>query len=93
MSLTIAQILHTYGCRSDTHSLFDTSKLPDNPYVTAAVAGTLALQVLPLILPGLKGLLDLAAIGLADSLVIAVAAIAPLLLNEVTKYFGPSLQK
>ena len=87
MSLTIAQILHTYGCRSDRHSVFESHKLPNNPYIGGAVLGTLALQLLPLLVPGLRDLLKLSTIDLADSLVIVLAAIAPLLINETSKHF------
>jgi Ca2+-transporting ATPase len=88
MSLTIAQILHTYGCRSDRHSVFESDKLPQNPYIGGAVLGTLALQLLPLLVPGLRELLKLDTIDLIDILVITLAAIAPLLVNETTKHFS-----
>jgi Ca2+-transporting ATPase len=51
MSLTIAQILHTYACRSDRHSIFESHKLPHNSYINGAVLGTLALQLAPLLVP------------------------------------------
>ena len=44
MSLTLGQVLHTISCRSQTHSIFDKEKLPDNPYVDGAVVGSAALQ-------------------------------------------------
>jgi Ca2+-transporting ATPase len=88
MSLTIAQILHTYGCRSDRHSVFESHKLPNNPYIGGAVLGTLALQLVPLLVPGLRELLKLDTIDLIDILVITLAAIAPLLVNETTKHFS-----
>jgi len=87
MSLTIAQIFHTYACRSDRHSLFEPHKFPANPYINGAVLGTLALQLLPLLVPGLRNLLKLDTINLSDVFVITLAAIVPLLINETSKYF------
>jgi Ca2+-transporting ATPase len=88
MSLTIAQILHTYACRSDRHSIFESHKLPHNSYINGAVLGTLALQLAPLLVPGLRDLIKLDTIDLADSLVIGLAAIVPLLINETSKHFA-----
>lgn len=92
MGLTIAQILHTYACRSDRHSIFSPQKLPTNLYVHGAVLGTLALQLLPLLVPGLRDLLKLGTITLTDGLVIGLAAIAPLLINEGSKEIWQRLQ-
>jgi len=43
--------LHTYACRSDRHSIFESHKLPHNSYINGAVLGTLALQLAPLLVP------------------------------------------
>jgi Ca2+-transporting ATPase len=87
MSLTIGQVLHTFSCRSQTHSFLSDKPLPRNPYVDAAVVGSLAIQILPLVVPPLRSLLKLQPIGLIDAAVIAACAIAPLLVNESTKAF------
>ncbi|WP_448564206.1 HAD-IC family P-type ATPase [Trichothermofontia sp.] len=85
MSLTIGQVLHTFSCRSETHRWFDREPLPRNPYVEAAIAGALVLQLLPLVIPGLGKLLKITPLDPWDYGVIATAALLPLLLNEATK--------
>ncbi|MDY6901913.1 MAG: cation-transporting P-type ATPase [Cyanobacteriota bacterium] len=85
MSLTLAQVLHTFSCRSETHSIFEREKLPDNPYVDGAVVGSAALQLLPVFVPGLGNLLQLAPLDPFDWLVIASSAGLPLVINETTK--------
>ena len=84
-SLTTAQLLHAVSCRSERHSLFSSGKLPANPYLNWAVGGSLALQGLTMLLPGLRSLLNLTPVGLLDGLVIAGASLLPLLVNEATK--------
>lgn len=85
MGLTIGQVLHTFSCRSETHRWFDPNPLPRNPYVELAIAGSLALQLLPLVLPGLGHLLKIAPLARLDYLVMALAAVVPLVVNEATK--------
>ncbi len=84
-SLTCAQLLHALSCRSETHSLFDKEPLPPNRNLNIALAGSFFLQALTLFIPGLRGLLGTAPIGLADGLVIGSSAALPLLINEATK--------
>ena len=50
-------MLHTFSCRSESRRWLSFKPLPRNPYVEAAIAGSLALQLLPLVLPGLGQLL------------------------------------
>ncbi len=94
MSLTIGQILHALSCRSERHSIFDSTgpggmqPLPPNRFLTASVAGSLVLQALALIVPGLRGLLGIAPISVIDGAVIGGAAVMPLLINEATKKAG-----
>jgi Ca2+-transporting ATPase len=85
MSLTLGQLLHAISCRSETISLFDSRKLPPNPYLTGALGGTLALQLSAAVIPPLRNLLGITSIAPGDSLVIGGAALVPLLINEGTK--------
>jgi Ca2+-transporting ATPase len=85
MSLTIGQVLHTLSCRSESRRWLSFKPLPRNPYVEAAIAGSLALQLLPLVLPGLGQLLKVVPLTGKDYGVIALAALLPLLINEGTK--------
>lgn len=84
-SLTTGQLLHAVSCRSETHSIFSTGKLPPNPYLTMALGGSLAVQFLTMAVPGLRGLLGLTPVGLLDGLVISSSALLPLVVNEATK--------
>lgn len=83
--LTMGQLLHVLSCRSPTHRLFDIPTLPPNPWLTAALGGSVALQVLALLLPGLRGFLGLAPLTLLDGTVVGMSALLPLLVNEGTK--------
>ncbi len=83
--LTTAQLLHAVSCRSDHLGLFSEQHLPPNPYLRWAVGGSLGLQALTMLLPGLRSILGLAPVGLLDVLVIAAAGLAPFLVNEATK--------
>ena len=84
-SLTIGQLLHAFSCRSQTHSALETTSLPANTSLTLAVGGSLALQLLTLIVPGLRGLLGLAPLTFLDSAVVGLSALLPLMVNEATK--------
>ena len=104
MSLTCGQLFHALSCRSttrrwgsysrethagETHSR-KTHALPPNRILTIALIGSLALQLLSAIVPGLHTLLHLTPIHLEDAALIGVSALLPLLVNEVTK---PSEQR
>ncbi|MDM9385573.1 HAD-IC family P-type ATPase [Chlorogloeopsis sp. ULAP01] len=85
MSLTMAQLLHTLSCRSQTHSIFSKEKLPPNKYLNIALGGSFILQILAATMPGLKGLLQITPINLIDAAVIGSSAILPFLVNESRK--------
>lgn len=89
-ALTVGQLLHALSCRSETHSLFHHTSLPSNPYLTYALGGSLGLQMLTLVLPGLRGFLGLRAMTLPDALVVACGGLGTVLINELRK---PSEQK
>ncbi|MGI0484604.1 HAD-IC family P-type ATPase [Pantanalinema rosaneae CENA516] len=84
MSLTCAQLFHALSCRS-TRRRWGRSALPPNPYLTTALAGSLALQLLSAIVPGLRTLLHITPISFVDSAIISASAFLPLLVNEGTK--------
>ncbi|HUK55850.1 MAG TPA: HAD-IC family P-type ATPase [Nitrospiria bacterium] len=90
-TLTLGQLLHALSCRSENHSLLDPVRSPQNPplqpnpYLSLAVTGSVALQVLTLAVPGLRRLLGVTPVGLLDGVVIGGAAVVPLVVNELTK--------
>jgi Ca2+-transporting ATPase len=85
MSLTMAQLLHTFTCRSQTHTIFSKQKLPPNKYLNIAIGGSFILQILAATVPGLKGLLQISPINLVDTAVIGSSAVLPFLFNEGRK--------
>jgi Ca2+-transporting ATPase len=87
-SLTTGQLLHALSCRSEKHSFLRGDKLPPNRYLSMALGGSFALQLLTVFVPGLRGLLGLTPITLMDGAVIASTAALPLLINEGTKSMG-----
>src|SRR5208337_202332 len=91
-SLTLAQLLHAISCRSEKLSIYDKEKLPANKYLTLALGGSIGLQLLTFIVPGLRNLLGLSPLNLFDGAIIGISSILPLLINEATKGFksGPN---
>lgn len=87
-SLTLAQLLHAISCRSERHSIFDKEQLPPNPYLRIALGGTLALQVLTMLVPGFRGFLGLGPFSLVDTAVIGLTSLGSLVINEATKRKG-----
>ena len=84
-ALVFGQLLHAFSCRSDHHSLLGKKRPPTNPYLNAAVGGSLALQVLTLFIPGLRGFLGLTPPAVIDAAVIGATALLPFLANESRK--------
>jgi Ca2+-transporting ATPase len=65
--------------------MFSREKLPQNKYLNIALGGSFALQILAMTVPGIRGLLGLAPIGIIDGMVIGVTALLPYFVNEATK--------
>jgi Ca2+-transporting ATPase len=84
-SLVIAQLLHALSCRSDTKRIMNGSGPRGNPYLAAAVGGSLMLQILTMVAPGLRTFLGLSPISLLDAAVAAGAGLASLSINEALK--------
>ncbi len=84
--LTTGQLLHALSCRSEQHSLLGPGSLPPNRYLTLALGGSLAVQALTAVVPWFRTILGLTPLGLVDALVVAGAAVLPLLVNEATKH-------
>ena len=84
-TLISAQLLHAWSCRSRRHGIFTSEKLPANRHLDLAIAGSLALQALALLVPGLRQVLGLDRLSLLDGLVVALGGLAPFLVNETGK--------
>jgi Ca2+-transporting ATPase len=83
MSLVTGQLFHALSCRSQKP--LRSAQLPANPYLTAALGGSLALQFMSIAVPGLRKLLHVTPINLLDGIVIGSSALLPLAINEETK--------
>lgn len=85
-SLTLAQLLHSITCRSETHSIFNRGALPPNPYLNYAIAGSALLQVMTMLIPGLRKGLGATPLNFLDLLVVVGGAALPMLINESSKH-------
>jgi len=85
MSLTLAQLMHAWSCRSERHGVFSGERLPPNRVLDAAVTASMGLQVLTTFVPGLRGLLGTAPLGIADWIAVGTGALAPFVANEALK--------
>ncbi|MDA8230690.1 MAG: HAD-IC family P-type ATPase [Magnetospirillum sp.] len=77
-TMVAGQLLHALTVRSRYHE----GVPPPNPWLTGAVAGTLALQGAAVTLPWLRRLLGLAPLGATDLAGAAAAALVPWLINR-----------
>lgn len=84
-TLTTAQLIHALSCRSSERVLWGAHQRPANPYLRAALLGSLGLQALTLVVPGLRRLLGSSPLGLLDLGVVAATAGLPLIINEALK--------
>ena len=84
-SLTFGQLLHALSCRSERRRIFDKNGPPPNNYLRLAVGGSLALQVLTMVIPGLRSFLGLTPLSLLDTAIVGASSLAPLVINESTK--------
>jgi len=84
-SLTFGQLLHAISCRSETRGIFSKERPPSNPYLDLAVGGSLALQVLTMLVPGLRNFLGVVRPSLFDAALIGAGAALPLVINESRK--------
>lgn len=85
MSLTIAQFLHAYRCRSEHTSIFDLKNRPSNRYLDTAVGLSGLMQVLAVTFPPLRRLLRLSPLGAFDMIAILAGAGLPFIANEAIK--------
>jgi Ca2+-transporting ATPase len=85
MTITGAQLLHAISSRSESHSVFDLGRLPPNRYISMAVGGGFAVQVLAAGLASVRHLLGTSRISIGDGLVSGGCAILSFAANEALK--------
>ena len=90
MTLTLGQLLHAYGCRSDAGGALNVLKRPRNRRLDLAIGGSVALQLLACVIPGLRSLLGMTRIDALDALAIVAGAVTPYLLNDGFKPAPPA---
>ncbi|HZB92673.1 MAG TPA: HAD-IC family P-type ATPase [Stellaceae bacterium] len=90
-SLVGAQLLHALTCRSEHHSLWTRGRLQRNPFLTGALAGSLALQLGAVTLPPMRRLLGLTPLDPVDAMVSVALSLLPYLVNEAAKLRGEEL--
>ncbi len=84
-TLVLGQMLHALFCRSDRHFTLLDPALPPNRQLMLAIVSSLGLQAAAHFVPGLRRLLGIAPLGLADLAAIGAGAVVPLLVNELGK--------
>jgi Ca2+-transporting ATPase len=84
MSVGLAQLAHTYSCRSERHGLFN-GELRRNRWLDIAVGGSSIAQILTSVAPVLRSVLGTAPLRVTDFAVSALAAAGPYLINEGLK--------
>ncbi|MGE5651695.1 MAG: cation-translocating P-type ATPase [Bacillota bacterium] len=82
-TLILGQLLHALSCRSERRRPF--SGAARNRQLDWAIAGSVGLQLLANLVPGLRRLLGMRAPVFGDVLAVAAGAALPLLLNEAAK--------
>ena len=84
-SLTLSQLLHAYSCRSSHRRAAQENGRPSNPWLHAAVGGSIGLHLLTMCIPGLRSFLNLTPLRLSDFGVIAGSTLASFGMNELFK--------
>ncbi|MGL5137255.1 MAG: cation-translocating P-type ATPase, partial [Beijerinckiaceae bacterium] len=87
MTLALAQVFHAFNTRSNTRSAFS-SGLFTNPWLWAATALCVALQVAAVYVPFLQGILQTVALTGSDWALIAAASLMPIVVVEIVKGVG-----
>ncbi len=84
MTLTLAQLLQAISCRSEETTVLNRQR-PGNGYLNLAIAGSVGLQALTVLLPPLRNLLRLAPMNILDLMVILAGTASPFIINEASK--------
>jgi Ca2+-transporting ATPase len=87
-ALMLGQLLHALSCRSERRGALLSGRPPAKDKLTLAIAGSIGLQLLANLIPGLRGLLGvdpMGSMGVMDIAATLAGAGLPLLLNEAVK--------
>ncbi|MEZ5785288.1 MAG: HAD-IC family P-type ATPase [Xanthobacteraceae bacterium] len=87
-ALTLSQLVHALGCRSETSGVEAALSRPRNPILYGAVAASAALQLGVQLFPATRRLFGLSPIGVSDSLGIAGVILGSTLSNRMIDYLA-----
>jgi Ca2+-transporting ATPase len=87
-SLVIAQLLHALTYRSSKRSVFEPGGLSSNSRLVGIIGGSLAAQLMAMLVPGVRNALGVAPIGMLDALAMLAGGVAPFLIGEARKIEG-----
>ncbi len=88
-SLTLSQLVHAYSCRSESRTVVSPKRPASNPWIHAAVGGSIGVHLLTMFLPGFRGFLNLAPLGLYDLGIILASIVSSFGINEAFKAKQP----
>jgi Ca2+-transporting ATPase len=91
MTLALSQLLHVFNARSQRAVLWS-RRLFHNPWVWAALALTVALQLMVVYLPALAATFHTTPLGADDWLLVLGMSVVPLLLGQVVRAMTPTAQ-
>ncbi|MBC7857856.1 MAG: cation-transporting P-type ATPase, partial [Burkholderiaceae bacterium] len=84
-ALVLGQLLHAFSCRSERHGIFSDRQGSRNNKLNLAVGGSIALQLLANLVPGMRRWFGIERTDILDIAVTLAGAGVPLLLNEAVK--------
>jgi Ca2+-transporting ATPase len=85
-TMSLSQLFHGFNLRSGTRSLFRLG-LATNPYMVLAWAVSTALQIMVLIIPGLRFVFDVVPLTLDEWGYVGFLSVSPIILGEIIKAF------
>ena len=84
-TLTLNELVHAMGSRSQYRTVLSRRSLPPNPHLNKALVAMVGAQAAANWIPGVRRLLGGAPLGLGHMLVVAAGVVLPLVVNEFTK--------
>jgi Ca2+-transporting ATPase len=87
LTLTGAQLFHTFSARSETHSVLERGR-PPNPWIGLSVAGGFGVQTLAGMIPGLRRLLGIVRVSAGDVVLSWGLAALSFVAGEILKFLA-----
>ncbi|MEG0570669.1 MAG: calcium-translocating P-type ATPase, PMCA-type [Oscillospiraceae bacterium] len=85
LTMSMAEIFHSFNMRSQTHSIFTLKK--QNIYLWGAMLGSLLMTILVIYVPFLRGAFQFEAISFIEFIVAMLLAVSVIPIVEVVKFF------